>query len=160
MHCNFVAGWLQCIIGNLQQHMQHYGERCRTSPSHQDPFYQPSATFWQKTAPGTILKSRKVTIGPLTGTPTPLQAAYQLLYRTTDASANPSTAVTTILIPHNANFSRLLSYQAAYDSADNNCSPSYGLQYGGSTHAASTTVELSQVFIILLTQGWCMSVPD
>ena len=97
-------------------------------PPSQDKFYTPTGD-WESSKPGTILAHREV--------PQPLKnvtysAAYQLLYRTTDSLGDPTTAVTTVIIPQsNANYSRLLSYQIVYDTADFDCSPSYVLQEGG-----------------------------
>lgn len=94
----------------------------------QDPFYTPTGD-WKSTAPGAILAHREV--------PNPLKnvsysAAYQLLYRTTDSLGDAVPAVTTVIIPQgNANYSKLLSYQIVYDTADFDCSPSYILQEGG-----------------------------
>ena len=96
----------------------------------EDPFYNPGIGTFEDTAPGTILKSRPVSIGSLIpGATTALAAAYQLLYRSTDTHGNPSYAVTTVMIPIGAKLDRFLSFQVAYDAADANCSPSYGLQF-------------------------------
>lgn len=67
--------------------------------------------------------------------PISLNASYQFLYRTVDSFQNPVATVTTILVPHNANPNKLLSYQSAYDSANINCAPSYAFQAGANTVA-------------------------
>lgn len=93
-------------------------------PPTEDPFYLPPAGLsLQK--PGAILRSRSLGALSLSGSvPFQAKAAYQLLYRTTDSLGNASAAVTTIIVPNNANTSRLLSYQFAEDAAWANCAPS------------------------------------
>ncbi|KAI9717969.1 MAG: hypothetical protein M1828_007061 [Chrysothrix sp. TS-e1954] len=97
-------------------------------PPSKDTFYTPTGD-WKSAKPGTVLAHREV--------PQPLKnvtysEAYQLLYRTTDSLGDATAAVTTVIIPQqNANYSRLLSYQIVYDTADFDCSPSYILQEGG-----------------------------
>ena len=122
-----------------------------TAPS-QDPFYTPPPGF-QQTRPGTILRSRQVTMsGPQAADSA---AAYQLMFRTTSATGRPAAAVTTILIPSvPASGTRVLaSYQTAYDSMTLNCAPSYTMQDGnGSDEEADIAAELAQ--------GWDVNVPD
>lgn len=122
-----------------------------TAPS-QDPFYTPPPGF-QQTGPGTILRSRQVTMsGPQAADSA---AAYQLMFRTTSATGQPAAAVTTILIPSvPASGTRVLaSYQTAYDSMTLNCAPSYTMQDGnGSDEEADIAAELAQ--------GWDVNVPD
>ena len=122
-----------------------------TDPS-QDPFYTPPAGF-QQTKPGTILRSREAT---MSGPQAEVSAsAYQLLFRTTDATGQPTAAVTTVLIPSSpASGTRVLaSYQTAYDSMTLKCAPSYTMQDGnGSDEETYIASELQQ--------GWDVNVPD
>jgi len=122
-----------------------------TAPA-QDPFYAPPGGF-QKASPGTILRSRQVTMsGPQAAV---YADAYQLLFRTTDATGQPTAAVTTVLTPSSpAGGTRVLaSYQTAYDSLTLNCAPSYTMQDGnGSDEEADIASELEQ--------GWDVNVPD
>ncbi|GAB1192506.1 hypothetical protein APSETT444_001698 [Aspergillus pseudonomiae] len=94
-----------------------------------DPFYIPPEGF-ESSAPGTILRHRTPPnpIAALGFAKVNIQAAHQILYRTSDSSGNAIATVSTILIPHNADYSKLLSYQVAEDAADPNCAPSYALQ--------------------------------
>jgi hypothetical protein len=100
--------------------------RVAAIPPSQDPFYTP-APGYENAAPGTILKSRSSPqyIAVFATIPVNIKAAYQLLYRTSDSQGNPEATVTTVLIPHNANYSRLVSYQDFEDSASLDCAPSY-----------------------------------
>lgn len=111
-----------------------------TAPS-SDPFYTPPANL-AKYSHGTILREREVTLsGP---TQTMAAAAYQLMYRTTNATGRPVAAVTTLMVPTSpaAGPRRLASYQTYYDSLTLNCAPSYTLQ--GATTAAGRTVPPSR----------------
>jgi hypothetical protein len=122
-----------------------------TAPD-QDPFYTPPAGF-QHTKPGTILRSRQVTMsGPQA---VDNAKAYQLLFRTTNATGQPAAAVTTVLTPSSpASGTRVLaSYQTAYDSLTLKCAPSYTMQDGnGSDEETYIASELAQ--------GWDVNVPD
>ncbi|GMF71771.1 lipase [Aspergillus flavus] len=128
-------------------------------PPSQDPFYTPDED-WEASEPGTILKTRSVTIGSIIKLPTPLQSAHQLLYRTTNAQNQPSYAVTTVLIPINAQFDRLLSYQVAYDSPNLDCSPSYTIQFGAPTAVDDPVLELSILAEPFMLAGIPLSIPD
>lgn len=86
-------------------------------PPTSDPFYTPPSGY-ENAAPGTILASRNVpaALEIINLFPVKVAGSYQLQYRTTDSLGNPEAAVTTVIIPENANMSRLLSYQVAEDS--------------------------------------------
>lgn len=130
------------------------------SPS-KDPFYQPPKGY-EKEHPGTILRSR--TLGPkslaaFSAFPQNIANAYQFLYRTTDALGNPDATVTTLMVPHNANASRLVSYQVMQDSASNDCNPSHVLQKGEGLKGIITQAEL--LFMdTLLERGWYVNTAD
>jgi len=120
-----------------------------TSPS-ADPFYSPPASlaFY---APGAVLRSRHVGLVGLTlvGATT----AYQLLYRTTDASGQPIATATTLLLPSTSapGARKLVSYQTAEDSLTTNCAPSYtmrGGNNGGSTQVFSRASSVSFLSIV------------
>lgn len=130
----------------------------------EDAFYTPPDGF-EKTAPGTILRMRSppTPISIFSSLKTNLDSAYQLLFRSTNTFGDPIAAVTTILIPHNADYTKLLSYQVAEDAADPNCAPSYAFQLGASLHGpiglASPQYELV-VLSTALQRGWVVTVPD
>lgn len=93
-----------------------------------DSFYKPRDENWKSQKPGSIIDHRPVDLPSLIpGAESPL-TAHQLLFVTRNATGHPTTSVTTVIRPQNANPNRLLSYQIAYDSPDVNCSPSFGLQ--------------------------------
>jgi len=110
-----------------------------------DAFYQvPSNIASYK--PGQVIKSRDISpdLGGFTGlTEEPIKRFVQVLYRTTDALGNATAAVTSILIPNNANNTQLLAYQQAYDSANDNCSPSYQMQTGANSTAVADIIFIS-----------------
>ncbi|KAH7309334.1 secretory lipase-domain-containing protein [Rhexocercosporidium sp. MPI-PUGE-AT-0058] len=125
-----------------------------------DPFYTPPAGLADM-APGSILRSRS--IGQLSfqgAVPFTAKASYQLMYRTTDSLGNASATVTTIIVPENANTSRLLSYQFAEDAAFLNCAPSYTLQLGSDLGNFGSN-GLETIFVVAaLNKGWIVNLPD
>ncbi|MHB8690367.1 MAG: lipase family protein [Solirubrobacteraceae bacterium] len=111
-----------------------------------DPFYRAPAHL-KRYAPGTVLRWRPVTVKlavvPLNGT---LANAFQLLYRTTDATGHPVANVTTVLVPRlppPPSGRQLLSVNDAEDSVDPNCAPSYQLGVGelGATPNSNLAIE-------------------
>ncbi|CAK4033081.1 secretory lipase-domain-containing [Lecanosticta acicola] len=130
-----------------------------TLPS-QDSFYrQPENISSYK--PGQIITSRKAGTnlqGILPFGPTPnVENAMQYLYRTTDSLNNPVAAVATLLMPsRNADPEKLLVFQAIYDSANNDCSPSYAWLAGANTTSAFDVVFVTSA----LDKGWYVLAAD
>jgi uncharacterized repeat protein (TIGR01451 family) len=120
-----------------------------------DPFYQPPTGF-EAQPPGTVLKSREITIQGPPFFPTPNVDAWQVLFRSNDTKDNPIGAVTTIAVsrnPYGGTGERpLMSYQMAIDGLGSQCKPSYTLQTG-------TQKELA-VAGPALERGWATSIPD
>lgn len=135
----------------------------RSSPIYpsDDPFYSPPDGY-ESSAPGSILRSRTVPnpLSLLTVLPIKIQGAYQLLYRTTDSLGNAQAAVTTVIIPHNADTTKLLSYQFAEDASWVNCAPSYALQNGAEFLNTGSSVAEILLVIAALDQGWIVNTPD
>jgi len=95
-----------------------------------DPFYKPTRGY-AATKPGTILRTRRLTLTPGTTVASEGAAAvYQVLYRTTDEHGSPSATVATIFVPSHRTGGRrrLVSYQIADDSLTTACAPSYQLR--------------------------------
>src|SRR5437588_455693 len=130
-------------------------------PPSTDPFYvaPPSLASY---APGTILRSRQVdvSLGPVPVTKLTAKA-YQLLYRTNDATGDPVANVTTVIVPDGAppaGGRQLISVDDAEDSVDSNCAPSYQLQNGEQNNGnlgAETTLAAPQ-----LALGRDLVIPD
>jgi hypothetical protein len=133
------------------------GARALVSPLG-DPFYTPPTNL-AKLVDGAIIRSREVTMsGPQQAD---TAAAYQLFFRTTSATGQPTAAVTTVLVPTApAPKTRVLAtYEPAYDSMTLNCAPSYTLQGGNPTGGG--TGDLEQGLIAdELAEGWDINVPD
>jgi hypothetical protein len=125
-------------------------------PPSKDPWHLPQAG-WENQKPGDILKLRRSSY--------PIQAikncidSFQIQYRSSNTHGNASWAVTTVFIPtKHANCSSdrescahgLVSYQFPYNTAWNDASPSYFIQFG----------DLFGELEALLAQGWFVSVPD
>ncbi|KAB8356598.1 hypothetical protein FH972_024180 [Carpinus fangiana] len=126
-------------------------------PPSEDPFYVPPGGLASQ-KPGAILKTRPApdALASINAAlPLDVDGVYQIMYRTTDSVGRPAAAVTTLIVPFNANTSRLLSYQTAYDQADNNCAPSYTLQVGANMTSAEIVV-----IAAALNQGWYVNTPD
>ncbi|KAL4955922.1 secretory lipase-domain-containing protein [Aspergillus filifer] len=130
----------------------------------EDPFYTPPAG-WETTAPGAILQHRAVPypIAAFGLAEVNLYASHQILYRTTDSFGDPITTVTTVLVPHNADYTKVLSYQVAQDAADPTCSPSFALQqYSDAGEALALIMpQLEYLFMSsALNKGYVVIVPD
>lgn len=134
-----------------------------TLPS-QDSFYAASDNITQL-EPGTILKHREppYPIAAFGISPVNINASHQVLYRTTNSFGNAIATVLTIIIPHNADRSKVLSYQVAEDAASFNCAPSYALQLQSATGPLLGTI-ITQAELLLveaaLEQGWVVIIPD
>jgi len=136
------------------------------TPPQNDPFY--AAPGGLASAPaGTVLRSRQVMVelgpAPLTGSSF---TAYQLLYRSNDATANPVANVTTVIVPRGADPAggrKLVSIQDAEDSLDPDCAPSYQLQVGemapNGDHNGNLAAETSLVSNELAL-GYDVAIPD
>jgi hypothetical protein len=118
--------------------------------------------------PGTVLRTRQVTVelgaAPLTGS---AATAYQLLYRTNDATGRAVANVTTVIVPSGAQPAdgrQLVSLQDAEDSVDPGCAPSYQLQVGemapNGDNDGNLAVELSSIATAQLAQGRDVVIPD
>jgi hypothetical protein len=124
-------------------------------PPDEDPFYrQPDSLRTHE--PGDVLRSRRVTVvGPTLLTSV---RAYQLLYRSTNATGDPIATVTTLLLPNipAPGPRRLVSFHIAEDSLTTRCSPSYTLR----TNSGSVTPAEANAIAALLGQGYDVVVPD
>ncbi|MFG1933472.1 lipase family protein [Mycobacterium sp. NPDC048908] len=126
----------------------------------EDPFYEPPPGY-EQAEPGTVLRSRKVTIGFLGAIAQPV-GAIQLLYQTTNLHGDPEVAMTTVLLPAQRDSELpcpLLSYQCAIDAVSSRCFPSYAMRLGARPVGAFTQAEYLLV-AAALAQGWAVSVPD
>ncbi|KAM3504043.1 hypothetical protein MY10362_003831 [Beauveria mimosiformis] len=108
--------------------------------------------------PGTVFRSRRVIAAFFGLIPSPVQT-WQLLYRTVAADGSPLTTVTTIFKPANAKLDRFVSFQTAYDSTNNRCSPSYSYQLGAIPEELVTQSERFALAVWLLS-GYIVASPD
>lgn len=138
--------------------------RAQPTLPEKDPFYVPPEGYEDK-KPGTILRHRKVPnpIAAFGLIPVKLAGAYHVLYRTQDNYGKPAASVTTILIPNNADLTKVLSYQVAEDAASPNCGPSYALQLESATGGKLGTIVTQAELILMsagLENGWVVTTPD
>ncbi len=125
------------------------------TPPGQDSFYRYARPLG-KIAPGTVLRTRTVTV---TGVSVPVTAT-QILYRTSGELGQPTVTVTTLLRSTTSALhpTKIVSYQSAYDALGAQCDPSYTLQGGG----PAGDVTRSQLPFIsnYVTSGYAVLVPD
>lgn len=112
------------------------------TPPSQDPWYgQPNNI--SDYAAGEMIRSRSVPpqLEPFLSLPAnvSVKAVYQYLFRTTDSLGDAVASAVTLIEPYNSDPSKLVGYQAFYDSANVDCSPSYTLRadYGNLGSLAS-----------------------
>jgi hypothetical protein len=131
-------------------------------PPSKDPFYTPP-TGYQHAKPGTILSHREVPypVAKLGGDDKPSHA-YQILYRTTDSFGKATATVTTVLVPENANGTKILSYQFAMDSAATRCAPSYAIRKHLKEDILMDKMTKLQFLMSTeaLAKGWIVAIPD
>lgn len=136
-----------------------------------DPFYIPPIGF-EKTAPGTILASRRVNAssgdgdgsgggGGFLKASKPLDAdVYQLLYRTTSVDGTLALAtVTTVFRPYNASTDRFIALATAEDSNSIDCSPSYNYLYQADI-TNPTVITESYSIQLYVKKGYIVVSPD
>ena len=131
-------------------------------PPTDDPFYSPPLGY-ESQKEGSILRTREIDSLAFEGSqPIDTASVRQLLFRSTDSLGNAAAAVTTVVIPHNANTTRLLSYQIAEDGVWIDCSPSFTLRFGApQAVGGGDTSSIELLFILAaLDQGWVVNVPD
>ncbi|MFF3568556.1 lipase family protein [Nocardia jiangxiensis] len=126
----------------------------------QDPFLIPPADL-TRYAPGAILRSRAVRIG-LFGLVPQQVSAWQLLYRSTDMNGEPEAAITTVLLPADADPDverPLLAFESAIDATAEQCAPSYALRLGAFAPGSITQLEWMLV-AGALRRGWAVGIAD
>ncbi|MBA0049194.1 lipase family protein [Mycobacterium sp. NPDC050853] len=129
----------------------------RPLPSPDDPFFLPP-DGWEKTAPGTPLRRRRVQIGLFGLIPLKLHA-WQVLYRSTDLHEAPETTVTTVLVPKNATEAApLLAFQSAIDAVTPKRFPSYYLQHR--TFGINQSQNEFLLAVAALQRGWIVTISD
>lgn len=129
----------------------HKQSDCPAVPPTKDDWYTEKIWF-SKRDPGYILKHRDA-LGNLTNYFNNTERVIQIMYTTTNSQYKRDWAVTTLLVPKNANHKALVSLQLPYDSASIDASPSY-------TMNNITSLPGGAAIQPLLDQGWYVNVPD
>ncbi|KAK0563266.1 hypothetical protein OC844_002282 [Tilletia horrida] len=120
-----------------------------------DPFYKPSG-LWQSKPNGSILKARQVKPADKNAA-----KAYQLLYKTTDATGNPDATVVTILVPTSPKSPpQIVGLQIPEDSVSLDCAPSAALAAGTNSPAAFGLAFTNQGLDGSLQNGYYVVIPD
>lgn len=117
----------------------------------EDPFYEPPEPL-SDVAPGTVLRSRAVTVRALV-LPFPVRA-WQVLYRSSTARGEPNAVSGTVLVPATtaAGPRPVVSYAVGSHGLGQQCAPSYQLHTGQEPELGL----ISQA----LGQGWAVVVTD
>lgn len=126
-------------------------------PPSKDPFYKPPSGF-ESTAPGTVLRQRRIAASFFNFIPDPIEA-HQLLYRTNAVDGSAIASVTTVFKPFLAKSDKILSWHTAYDAASVDCAPSYSYQLGSTPSDTTNTIEFLEIQLFLL-QGYTVIMPD
>ncbi|KZZ92816.1 Lipase, secreted [Moelleriella libera RCEF 2490] len=129
-----------------------------------DPFYAIPEGI-QNFQPGSLLRWRRPPnqIAAFGVARLNLKDSFQILYRTSDNFGNATATVATILVPYNADYGKLLSYQVAEDAADVNCAPSYVFQFEASDSGKFGTIGTQTELLLIdaaLEEGWVVISPD
>ncbi|KAG7662503.1 uncharacterized protein J8A68_004034 [[Candida] subhashii] len=128
-------------------------------PPSKDDFYLPPKGY-ETSKPGDILKIRSPPSKLASNyIPIHIKQAWQILIRSEDSFGNPNTIVTTIIQPHNADPKKVISYQTYEDSANIDCSPSYGFLFGSSFATVATQTDMT-LMVMALQRGYYVVSPD
>ncbi|CEJ57649.1 hypothetical protein PMG11_06335 [Penicillium brasilianum] len=136
-------------------------------PPSQDPWYEQPSNISDYAA-GEMIRSRSVSpqldsFAALSANVS-VKAVYQYLFRTTDGFGDAVASAVTLLEPYDSDPSKLVGYQAFYDSANVDCSPSYTLQVGndnlGSMSSGMNVSEDIPFVAAALNLGWWVFTTD
>ncbi|RRQ28226.1 lipase [Rhodococcus sp. Eu-32] len=115
-----------------------------------EPWFDPPPGY-ESSAPGTVLDTRDVTVGPLV-TPT---RSTQILFRTSDSHDRPVAATTTVVVPTapwtGPGTRPVVAYNMAIDSLGNTCAPSWTLPRGIAPEIAAVQLFLAKNYAVVVT---------
>lgn len=150
MHFWHILSFLTCVCGLNE----------RPLPLSKDPFYfQP--TDLHRYELGDIIRVREA--------PSNLRTLYmkmnvknvwQFGIRSEDGFGNPQAVFSTLVEPHNADNTKILSYQFGQDSSLIDCSPSYALLSGATEHLSLYTESEAIGVEWALSKGWYVNIPN
>lgn len=125
-----------------------------------DPFYTyTDSKPLPDVLPGTVLKTRSFPYRIFGTFPTLLKAT-QLLYRSTSQTSTPTVNVTSVVQPPiQPDKTKVIAYQSAYDSLNQNHEPSYAISGGRTLGGVINNVEAA-VFTPFLVEGYTIIVAD
>lgn len=156
----YFAGCLTLACGHAIPAADHTASKRGAALPVDDPFYTAPANLSDYSA-GAIIRYRTPP-NPLSfyNSNANLHSSWQLLYRTTGVNGEPLATVTTVMIPFNADYGKLLSYQVEIDSPYSGCFPSYTLQQGDA-YIDNISAQYGELwYISALEKGWVVASPD
>lgn len=158
-----LAGLISAVSANLARPYIPLDQRAMPVLPSIDPFYQPPLDVGRY-RPGAIIRHRPPpnAVAAFGFDPISLDASHQILYRTTDSAGNATATVLTVLVPHNADYTKVLSYQFAEDACSRDCAPSYAFQLDHADPGMGTLVSEEEILLVeaALEQGWVVIAPD
>ena len=125
---------------------------------HEDDFHEAPADL-ATLAPGTVVRTRRVTVALLGLVPQGRVEAWQVAYRSTDLHGEPEVAVTTVMRRQGEQPTGLVAYQCAIDAVSDRCFPSYALRAGARAWGALPQFEMV-LLARLLDLGYAVSACD
>lgn len=135
-------------------------ERADILSPENDPFYK-APQGWKDEKPGAILRSRKIEAALLTVDKINVEAAYQILYRTTGThESDPAVTVTTVLVPYNAKRDKLVTHLTYVDADGSQCSLSYAIRKGSELPGDLALLHQTLLLEQTLEAGYIMTLPD
>ncbi|KAG7661741.1 uncharacterized protein J8A68_004743 [[Candida] subhashii] len=125
----------------------------------EDSFYTPPKGY-ENSKPGDILQFRKAPAKLASSFfPIDVKNVWQVLVRSEDSFGNPNAIVTTIMEPYSADPMKVVSYQTYEDSANIDCSPSYGFLFGANPGTVATQTDMPFI-VMALKNGYYVVSPD
>lgn len=135
-------------------------ERADILSPENDPFYK-APQGWKDEKPGAILRSRKIEAALLTVDKINVEAAYQILYRTTGThESDPAVTITTVLVPYNAKRDKLITHLTYVDADGSQCSLSYAIRKGSELPGDIALLHQTLLLEQALEAGYIMTLPD
>ena len=151
--------WASCVVGASWLGLA--APALAVNKPSADPFYSYDPVAIAGVPPGTVLRSRAISVPTLGVLPGSVVPGTQSLYRTENQLGQPTATVATIIPPPASGPpppTKLLSYQTYYDGLDDSCRPSYTLQ-GGVPATGSGNAD-NNLLLAFVRDGYTVVSPD
>lgn len=151
-----IFSWLLSICSGALVSAVAINSSISTLPPSKDPWYTipEGADCSAAGRSGQVLRLRRAPAATKNAIAN-LDSAWNILYCTMDSRNQPTFAVTTVLIPKNADTKSLVTYQIAYDTTSVDFSPSYAMN-----DLPKAAKDQAVILPLLLSKGWIVNMPD